>query len=60
MIDNTFNGKEPPKGKDGKPLPPPNGKCPPEPPKGKDGKPLPPPTDKDGKRMAPPSGQSAK
>ena len=32
---------EPPKGKDGKPLPPPDGKRM-EPPKGKDGKPLPP------------------
>ena len=34
---------EPPKGPDGKPLTPPDGKRPPEPPKGPDGKPLPPP-----------------
>ena len=43
MIVKDSGVKEPPKGKDGRPLPPPDGKRPPEPPKGKDGKPLPPP-----------------
>ena len=65
MNSKDFGMKEPPKGKDGKPLPPPDGKRPPEPPKGKDGKPLPPPDGKrppeppkgkDGKPLPPPSG----
>ena len=47
---------EPPKDKDGKPLPPPNfdGKNRPEPPKDKDGNPLPPPTDENGNPLPPP------
>ena len=58
MNSKDFGMKEPPKGKDGKPLPPPDGKRPPEPPKGKDGKPLPPP---DGKRPPePPKGKDGK
>lgn len=39
-----------PKGKDGRPFPPQDGKRPPEPPKGKDGKPLPPPDGKGPKK----------
>ena len=44
MDSKNLGMKEPPKGKDGRPLPPPDGKRPPEPPKGKDGKPLFPPS----------------
>ena len=67
VIEKELKPKEPPKDKDGRPLPPPNGKKPPEPPKDKDGRPLPPPNGKkppeppkgkDGKPLAPPTGKA--
>jgi hypothetical protein len=57
MIEKDLKQKDILKDKDGRPLPPKDGKRPPEPPKDKDGKPLLPPKGKDGRPLPPPDGK---